>query len=75
MQKNGNGKIIRNFGFSRQDLTSFGKPLTNFEIAGEDKAFYPATAMIMNDKNGSVVVRNNTVISPFNLRYAFKNWA
>ncbi|MES2773860.1 MAG: sialate O-acetylesterase [Bacteroidota bacterium] len=75
MQKAANGKMVLNFDYCEQGLTSFGKPLTDFEIAGEDKIFYPAEAMIHKEKSGVVVVWNDTVKNPVSVRYAFKNWA
>lgn len=75
MQKMGNGKIMLTFDFSEQGLTSFGKALTDFEIAGEDKVFYPAQVKINNEKIGSLIVWNDAVKTPVSVRYAFKNWA
>lgn len=75
MQKNASGKIILTFDHCEQGLNSFGKPLTDFEIAGEDKVFYPAEAIINKDKNGIVTVWSDSVKNPVSVRYAFKNWA
>jgi sialate O-acetylesterase len=75
MQKTVNGKINLMFDYCDQGLTSFGKPLTDFEIAGEDKIFYPAEAMFHKDKTGVLVVWNDAVKNPVSVRYAFKNWA
>jgi sialate O-acetylesterase len=75
LEKTANGRLMLTFDYCDQGLTSFGKPLTDFEIAGEDKLFYPAQAMIRNDKNGAIVVWNDTVKNPVSIRYAFKNWA
>ena len=55
-------------------LTSFGKKLELFEIAGENKVFIKADAYI-DDKNGSVVVSSHLVSEPKAVRYAFKNYA
>ncbi len=52
-------------------LTSYRKPLTLFEIAGEDKKFYPASAVITANK---VIVQSNQVIKPLAVRYAYKEW-
>jgi sialate O-acetylesterase len=75
MQKTVNGKLMLTFDYCEQGLTSFGKPLTDFEIAGEDKIFYPAEAMIHKDKSGVLIVWNDAVKNPVSVRYAFKNWA
>ncbi|MDO9373584.1 MAG: sialate O-acetylesterase [Ferruginibacter sp.] len=52
-------------------LTSFDRPLLNFEIAGADKIFYPATAIIYRT---TVHVTSPQVKSPVAVRYAFKNF-
>lgn len=75
LEKTANGRLMLTFDYCDQGLTSFGKPLTDFEIAGEDKVFYPAQAMIRNDKNGVLVVWSDAVKDPVSVRYAFKNWA
>ena len=76
MQIAKNGRINLTFDFSDQGLTSFGKLLTDFEIAGEDKVFYPANAVINNnDKGGGISVWSDSVKNPISVRYAFKNWA
>ena len=75
MQNTGNGKITLTFDFCELGLNSFGKPLTDFEIAGEDKVFFPAEAMIHKDRSGVLIVWNDAVKNPVSVRYAFKNWA
>jgi sialate O-acetylesterase len=52
-------------------LTSFGKPLVNFEIAGADKWFRPARAVI---NRGTVQVSSPDVKDPVAVRYAFKDF-
>lgn len=66
-----NGKAILNFDHTTNGLTSYDKPLINFEIAGADKVFYPATATIAGN---TVVVQSDKVSSPIAVRYAFKDW-
>ncbi|MVN90048.1 sialate O-acetylesterase [Mucilaginibacter aquatilis] len=52
-------------------LTSYSKPLTQFEIAGKDQKFYPAKAVI----NGSSVnVSAPHVKQPVAVRYAFRDF-
>jgi sialate O-acetylesterase len=68
-------KIILSLEGCDRGLTSFGKPLTGFEIAAADKVFYPAEAEIVNDKTGKIRVWNNLVKEPVSVRYAFKSWA
>ena len=68
----GNKAILR-FDQAENGLTAKGKQLTNFEIAGSDKIFYPATAIIIDGEK--VEVKAEKVPSPTAVRYAFKNWA
>jgi len=52
-------------------LTSFGKDLSCFEVAGANKRFYPAEAFIM----GSVITLfSPSVDEPVAVRYAFKDF-
>ena len=46
--------------------------LEGFEIAGDDKIFYPANAKIVDRK--TVLVSSDKVLSPVAVRYAFDNW-
>lgn len=75
MKQTADGKLQLHFDFCEQGLTSFGKPLTDFEIAGEDKLFHPAQARIHNDRNGVITVWSDAIKNPVSVRYAFKNWA
>ena len=52
-------------------LTSFGKELSNFEMAGADKIFYPAKAVIT--QNG-IMLKSASVTVPVAVRYAFKSF-
>jgi sialate O-acetylesterase len=52
-------------------LTAYGKTLTQFEIAGADKRFYPATAVI---RNGTIQASSPLVTTPVAVRYAFKDF-
>jgi len=52
-------------------LTSFGKPITQFEIAGADKIFYPAQAVILK---GNIQLSSPQVATPVAVRYAFKDF-
>lgn len=75
MKQTADGKLQLHFDFCEQGLTSFGKALTDFEIAGEDKLFHPAQARIQTDRNGVITVWSDAVKNPVSVRYAFKNWA
>ena len=52
-------------------LTSYSKELNLFEIAGKDKIFYPAKAVIYRS---SVMVSSPQVKEPVAVRYAFKDF-
>jgi sialate O-acetylesterase len=52
-------------------LTSFGKELSLFEVAGADQKFYPAKASI---KGSSINVSATEVKVPVAVRYAFKDF-
>ncbi|MCK5852695.1 sialate O-acetylesterase [bacterium] len=63
-------KIIIAFDFAKGLKTRDGKPLTHFEIAGNDKKFYPAETKIINDK---VAVSSKKVKLPVAVRFAWSN--
>jgi sialate O-acetylesterase len=65
------GTIILSFRNAETGLFTF-KELAGFEIAGEDKVFYPAMAKIINRRN--VSVESEKVPSPVAVRYAWNNW-
>jgi sialate O-acetylesterase len=64
-------KAIISFDHS-EGLHAAGDKLTYFEIAGDDKVFYPAEAKI---KNGEIIVQSKKVKSPVTVRFAWKNTA
>ena len=53
-------------------LTAFSKPLDGFEVAGADKRFRPARAII---SGGKVLVSSPEVAAPVAVRYAFTDYA
>jgi sialate O-acetylesterase len=59
------------FKFAPIGLTSFGKPITQFEIAGADKIFYTANVVI---RNGTIQLTSSNVAKPVAVRYAFKDF-
>lgn len=67
---NGSIATIR-FKDAPNGLTTFGKPLLNFEIAGADKIFRPAKAVI---SRGTILVSSPDVQTPVAVRYAFKDF-
>jgi sialate O-acetylesterase len=64
-------KVIISFDHS-EGLHSTGDKLTYFEIAGDDKVFYPADAKI---KDQQVIVQSKNVKSPVFVRFAWRNTA
>jgi sialate O-acetylesterase len=67
--KNETAKIT--FSDAPNGITSFGKELSCFEIAGEDKVFHPATAVITRE---GINVKAAAVLLPVAVRYGFKSF-
>ncbi len=65
------GGIILNFKNAELGLYSYNE-LEGFEIAGDDKVFYPASAKIVQRKK--VFVKSDKVPNPVAVRYAWRNW-
>ena len=53
-------------------ITSYDKEVTGFELAGEDKIFYPAKTVV---RRKSVVLTSDKVTKPVAIRYLFKDFA
>ena len=66
-----NDTAIVTFDNAPYGLFSYGKELSLFEVAGEDKVFHPAKAIIVKD---GIVVKSELVAQPVAVRYAFKNF-
>jgi sialate O-acetylesterase len=58
------------FLFAGEGLTASGRPLQSFEVAGADRVFHPASAVIQGD---TVIVRSPAVSQPVAVRYAWRN--
>ncbi|WP_346860764.1 sialate O-acetylesterase [uncultured Draconibacterium sp.] len=65
------GQLIVSFNNASNGLTTFGKELTGFEIAGDDKVFYPASTFL---RSKSVIVSSPRVEKPVAVRYAFNDF-
>jgi len=52
-------------------ITSFGKEVTGFEVAGEDQVFHPAQAVL---RGKSVLLSSARVEKPVAVRYLFKDF-
>lgn len=59
------------FDNAQTGLTSYGKKLSYFELAGADKKFYPADASITLT---GITVKSNLVSEPIAVRYAFQDF-
>ncbi|WP_299230660.1 sialate O-acetylesterase [uncultured Bacteroides sp.] len=66
------GKMIISFENASNGLSTYGKPITSFTIAGEDRVFYPAQVRIHKSE---IVVFSDKVSSPVAVRYAFTDYA
>lgn len=66
------GKAVLSFDNAPMWLTSFGKELKEFEIAGADRVFHPAKAQI---RRSVVEVSSDKVPVPAAVRYAFRGFA
>jgi len=66
------GSVVQlTFNHARHGLSTFGKELTNFTLAGENKRFYPANATITRK---GIVLSSPMVKKPVAVRYAFENY-
>lgn len=65
-------KIILSFDYSDGLKTRDGKPLTYFEIAGNNKKFIPANAKI---ENNEIIVSSGKVEKPVAVRYGWNDTA
>lgn len=65
------GTVTISFDDAPNGLTSFGKEVTGFEVAGEDKLFYPAKTVV---RRKSIVVTSDKVAKPVAVRYLFKDF-
>ena len=68
--KKENGKIRLYFDYVGSGLFCKGENLTNFQIAGEDKIFFPAEAEIVNN---TIIVSSKQLKEPIAVRFAFFN--
>jgi len=66
-----NKSIELSFDYAEKGLMTKGGDLKEFEIAGSDKQFYPASATI---RGNNVIVSSTSVVKPVYVRYAWKNF-
>lgn len=67
-------KAIVCFDVSKLGVGPINSDLSGFELAGEDKVFYPAVARVDKDCK-SVTVTSPQVAKPIAVRYAMRNWS
>lgn len=65
------GQLVVSFKNASNGLTTFGKELTGFEIAGENKVFYPANSHL---RSKSVILSSPQVEQPVAVRYCFSDF-
>ena len=68
------GKVTLQFDLFGSNLAPIYGPLASFEVAGADKVFHPAHAVIASDRK-SITVSCEAVPEPVAVRYAFHNVA
>ncbi|GLB49624.1 9-O-acetylesterase [Neptunitalea sp. Y10] len=64
--------LIISFDNVPNGITSYGKEVSGFEIAGADKVFYPATVVL---RRKSVMISSPQVQNPVAVRYLFTDFA
>ena len=68
-------KAIVDFDFAESGFIFFNGKINGFEIAGEDKVFYPASVGVMYGKNVSkLTITSEKVKDPVSVRYGWKNY-
>jgi sialate O-acetylesterase len=71
-EMNIDGSMVKlTFDHANTGLTTFGKELTNFKVAGENKRFYPATATLTGT---GISLVSPSVDKPVAVRYAFDDF-
>ncbi|WP_428232414.1 sialate O-acetylesterase [Flavobacterium sp.] len=66
------GSVTISFDDVTNGITSYDKEVTGFELAGEDKVFYPAKTVV---RRKSVVLTSDKVAKPVAVRYLWKDFA
>lgn len=70
------GHLFLTFDYAPNGLSFFGKEVSGFEVAGDDKVFYPANARIKPSfwGNEGLEVWSEEVKNPVAVRYGFRNY-
>lgn len=66
------GSVTVSFDDVPNGITSYDREVLGFELAGEDKVFYPAKAVV---RRKSVVLTSEKVAKPIAVRYLWKDFA
>lgn len=70
------GEAVVTFDFCSCGLSPVSTDLDGFELAGEDKVFYPAKARLLGGKRNQIkVYKCPEVQNPVAVRYGMKNWS
>lgn len=67
------GKAMVKFTVDKMGLSPMGAPIKGFEIAGADRQFHPARAVLSKD-HSVIEVSSPDVAEPAAVRYCFRNW-
>tara|TARA_B100000767_G_scaffold274575_1_gene308038 strand:- start:3508 stop:4947 length:1440 start_codon:yes stop_codon:yes gene_type:complete len=70
-------KVIVNFDYAQNGITSYNKPIVGFEIAGSNKVFYKANAKVIRgygSNRSKLEVSSDSVENPVAVRYGWKNY-
>jgi len=65
------GGLLIDFKHAEMGVFAYDE-LEGFELAGEDRVFYPAVATVFKRKQ--VLVKSDSVPKPIAVRYAWRNW-
>lgn len=64
-------KVLLKFDYAKSGLYCPDEEINNFELASEDRVFYPANAKIMRNQ---LEVQSDNVKNPVHVRYGWKNY-
>lgn len=66
-------KIIVEFDYAEMGMTSYDREIVGFEIAGKDGIYYPAKAVLFDNKT-KVMLTSDQVPEPVGVKYGFRNY-
>ena len=69
------GKLYVYFNVTGGGLSPIHIELPGFEVAGEDRVFYPATGFVAESNTSCIEIRCPEVVEPVAVRYGMKNWS